>query len=90
VPGLRGSGGVASANIDLALSLIVSDRLDEACDAAQRAILSGRIVPSNRWRALEVVRAIEARRLSGAGDLREAYEGMRPAVEPGAEFGESR
>ncbi|MEI5103941.1 helix-turn-helix domain-containing protein [Streptomyces sp. PmtG] len=68
---------VASANIDLALSLVVSDRVDEACDAAQRAILSGRVVPSNRWRALEVVQAVESRKISEASDLREAYEGMR-------------
>lgn len=72
---------VASANIDLALSLIVSDRVDEACNAAQNAILSGRVVPSNRWRALEVVRAVEDRDISDARDLREAYEGMRPAIE---------
>ncbi|WP_030781767.1 helix-turn-helix domain-containing protein [Streptomyces sp. NRRL S-920] len=73
---------VASANIDLALSLIVSDRVDEACNAAQKAILSGRVVPSNRWRALEVVRAVEDRDISDARDLREAYEGMRPAIGP--------
>lgn len=73
---------VASANIDLALSLVVSDRIDEACNAALRAILSGRIVPSNQWRALEVVRAVETRKLAEAGDLREAYEGMRPAIGP--------
>ena len=30
---------VASANIDLALTLLNGERLDEACDAAQRAIL---------------------------------------------------
>ena len=71
---------VASANIDLALSLIVSDRIDEACRAAQNAILSGRIVPSNHWRALEVVKAVETRKLSDAKDLREAYEGMRPVI----------
>lgn len=68
---------VASANIDLALALLVDDRPDEACDAVQRAILSGRVVPSNHWRALEVVRAVEARKLPEAPDLREAYQGMR-------------
>lgn len=68
---------VASANIDLALALLGSDRLDEACNAAQRAILSGRIVPSNHWRALEVVRAVEARHLPEASDLREAYQGLK-------------
>ncbi|MFE9372483.1 helix-turn-helix domain-containing protein [Streptomyces sp. NPDC006711] len=73
---------VASANIDLALSLIVSGRVDEACNAAQKAILSGRVVPSNRWRALEVVRAVEDRGISDARELRDAYEGMRPAIDP--------
>ncbi|MER6047495.1 helix-turn-helix transcriptional regulator [Streptomyces sp. NPDC020883] len=68
---------VASANIDLALTLLGGDRLDEACNAAQRAILSGRVVPSNHWRALEVVKAVEARQLPEASDLREAYQGLK-------------
>ncbi|MGW6900756.1 helix-turn-helix transcriptional regulator [Streptomyces sp. NPDC054919] len=68
---------VASANIDLALTLLNSDRLDEACNAAQRAILSGRVVPSNHWRALEVVNAVERRQLPEASDLREAYQGLK-------------
>jgi transcriptional regulator with XRE-family HTH domain len=70
---------VASANIDLALALLVTDRLDEACDATLKAISSGRIVPSNHWRAAEVVRAVEARQLPEATALREAYEEMRRA-----------
>ncbi len=73
---------VASANIDLALALVGGDRVDEACHAAQRAILSGRVVPSNHWRALEVVTAVEARQLSEASDLREAYQGLK-AIERG-------
>ncbi|MET8677741.1 helix-turn-helix domain-containing protein [Streptomyces sp. NPDC004647] len=68
---------VASANIDLALVLLTENRLDEACDAAVKAILSGRVVPSNHWRALEVVKAVEARQLPEASDLREAYQGLR-------------
>ncbi len=68
---------VASANIDLALALLVTDRLDEACDATLRAISSGRVVPSNHWRAAEVVEAVEARQLPEATVLREAYEGLR-------------
>jgi transcriptional regulator with XRE-family HTH domain len=67
---------VAAANLDLALALLVSDRLDEACDAALQAILSGRVVPSNHWRAAEVVKAVETRQLPEAGNLREAYERM--------------
>ncbi|MEU1512312.1 helix-turn-helix transcriptional regulator [Streptomyces sp. NPDC005811] len=68
---------VASANIDLALVLLKEDRLDEACDSAQKAILSGRVVPSNHWRALEVVTAVEARQLPESADLREAYQGLK-------------
>lgn len=68
---------VASANIDLALTLLAGNRLDEACDAAQKAILSGRVVPSNHWRALEVVKAVEARKMPEAADLREAYQGLK-------------
>lgn len=68
---------VASANIDLALVLLNENRLDEACNAVQKAILSGRVVPSNHWRALEVVAAVERRSLPEAKDLREAYENLR-------------
>ncbi|HSV67954.1 MAG TPA: XRE family transcriptional regulator [Mycobacteriales bacterium] len=67
---------VASANLDLALALVVSSRLDEAVGAAHEAISSGRVVPSNHWRALEVVRAVEARQVPEGKDLREAYEEM--------------
>lgn len=68
---------VASANIDLALTLLRGDRLDEACDAAQKAILSGRVVPSNHWRALEVVKVVESQKLPEASDLREAYQELK-------------
>jgi hypothetical protein len=68
---------LASANIDLALALLLTDRLDEACAVAQASMLSGRLVASNHWRALEVVRTIEARGLSESADLREAYQLMR-------------
>ncbi|MGC7096747.1 helix-turn-helix domain-containing protein [Amycolatopsis lurida] len=68
---------VAAANLDLALTLLATDRLDEACDATTRAISSGRVVPSNHWRAAEVVQAVEARGLPEAQDLREAYEVLR-------------
>jgi hypothetical protein len=68
---------VAVANLDLALALLVTNRLDEASDAALRAILSGRVVPSNHWRAAEVVKAVEAKGLPEATELREAYEMLR-------------
>lgn len=68
---------LASANIDLALSLLLTDKLDEACSVAQTAMLSGRLVPSNHWRALEVVTKVAARGIPEAAELREAYELMR-------------
>jgi transcriptional regulator with XRE-family HTH domain len=67
---------LASANLDLALTLLVTDRLDEACASTLSAISSGYVAPSNRWRALEVVAAVEARKLPEARELREAYEGL--------------
>lgn len=67
-----------SAHIDLALTLLSCDRLDEACDVARRAIASGRLLPANHWRALEIVRAVEGRGLREAVELREAYEELRP------------
>jgi transcriptional regulator with XRE-family HTH domain len=69
----------ALANLDLALTLLVTDRLDEACHATHQAVASGCIVPSNYWRAVEVVSAVETRGVSEAKDLREAYEAMRRA-----------
>lgn len=68
---------VASANIDLSLALLVGDRFDEAAGHTLQAITSGRVVPSNQWRAAEVVQAVEAKGLPEAADLRDAYEEMR-------------
>ncbi|MFZ0875482.1 MAG: XRE family transcriptional regulator, partial [Pseudonocardiaceae bacterium] len=74
---------LASANIDLALALLLTDQIDEACAITQAAMLSGRLVASNHWRALEVVRTVEARGLPEASDLREAYVLMRQRSESG-------
>lgn len=71
---------VAAANIDLALALLASNRLDEAAASALAAMQSGMVVPSNHWRALEVVHAIEARGLPESQDLRDAYQQMRRAA----------
>jgi hypothetical protein len=65
---------LASAKLDLALALLVTDRLDEAADSALTAITSGFVAPSNRWRALEVVTQVEAKQLPEATTLREAFE----------------
>jgi hypothetical protein len=42
------------------------------------AVTSGRVVPSNWWRATEVVVGIEQAGVPAAGELREAYEAYRP------------
>ena len=68
---------VASANIDLSLALLVTNRLDEAFNHTLQAITSGRVVPSNQWRAAEVLHAVEQHGLHQAPDLREAFENMR-------------
>jgi transcriptional regulator with XRE-family HTH domain len=67
---------VATANIDLALTLLNRGRLDEACDATQKAILSGRVAPSAQWRALEVIDAVAAHRLPAAAELRDTFHSL--------------
>jgi transcriptional regulator with XRE-family HTH domain len=75
----------ASARLDLSLALIASGRHDEAAGTALEAINSGRIVPSNYWRAREVIHAVAERGVPEAADLVEAYreacgDGERPAL----------
>ena len=76
----REAGGwprrLAAARLDLALALLAAGKFDEACGQALEAIGSGQVVPSNHWRALEVVTAVEAHGLSEARQLREAYEAL--------------
>src|SRR5699024_2592759 len=69
---------VATAKLDLALTLLATDQLDEACHATLQALASGRVVPSWHWCAAEVVRTVEARRLAESSMLRDAYEERRP------------
>lgn len=63
----------ASARLDLSLALVAADRLDEAVHEALTAITSGVLVPSNFWRAAEVIRAVEAVHMPKNDELREAY-----------------
>ena len=69
---------VASANLDLGLALLAVGKPDEAAAAASRAIGSGRIVPSNWWRASEVVAGVQRSGVAEANDLREQYKAHRP------------
>lgn len=53
------------------------------------AITSGRVVPSNYWRACEVIRAVASRGVPEAAELAEAYraacrDGEHPATAPPA------
>jgi transcriptional regulator with XRE-family HTH domain len=63
----------ASARLDLALTLAGSGRLDEAAGTALDAVISHLLVPSNYWRAEEVITAVAARAEPDARELREAY-----------------
>ncbi|MBO2449081.1 helix-turn-helix domain-containing protein [Actinomadura barringtoniae] len=63
----------ASARLDLALALVAADQPDEAAHTALEAVTSGRLVPSNYWRATEVINAVEALNVPEAAGLREAY-----------------
>ena len=73
----------ASARLDLSLALIAVGRDDEAAGTALEAVNSGRIVPSNYWRAREVIRAVAERGVPEAAELAETYReacGDRPAL----------
>lgn len=72
---------VASARLDLALALLAAGQPDESAAEATSAIASGRVVPSNWWRATEVLDQVERLGVREAGDLREVYEAHRPVGE---------
>ena len=71
---------VASARLDLALALLAGGRPDEAAAEAGTAIASGRIVPSNWWRAREVVNGVQQTRIAEARDLNEIAAAHTPAI----------
>ncbi len=71
----------ASARIDLSLSLLATGKPDEAAGTALRAVTSGRLVPSNYWRAREVVDGVAQARPAEAAELADAYrEFCRPVA----------
>ncbi len=63
----------ASARIDLSLALLAADKPDEAAGVALHAVTSGRLVPSNYWRAREVVQAVAEAGPAEAAELADAY-----------------
>ncbi|MFE9917654.1 helix-turn-helix domain-containing protein [Micromonospora sp. NPDC005553] len=81
----RGDGGErprrsASARLDLGLALASSGRPDEASVFAAEAVASGRVVPSNWWRAREVLRRVEQSGAPEATDLRDVLEQFKPTA----------
>ncbi|GAB3281898.1 hypothetical protein [Parasphingorhabdus pacifica] len=60
----------------IALCAARNGRLDEASDAAQTAIESGQVAPSNWWRVREVVNHVSAGKLPAAGELQDSYRTM--------------
>jgi tetratricopeptide (TPR) repeat protein len=72
---------MASAQLDLSLALLAADKPDEAASAASQAFRSGRIVPSNWWRAREVMAGVLLSGVPEAGELRDEYETFRPQLE---------
>lgn len=84
-PGPDGPGRprrAASARLDLALALTGTDPA-EAASAALDAVTSGLLVPSNYWRAREVITAVTGSGTPEAGELAEAYrEHCGPGAKP--------
>lgn len=72
---------MASARLDLSLALLAASKPDEAAAEASLAIGSGRIVPSNWWRAAEVVAGVRDSGVPEARDLVEEARVFRPAIE---------
>jgi hypothetical protein len=66
---------VASARLDLALALAGAGQDEEAHDTALTALTSGVLVPSNYWRAAEVITELHAKRLPAA-ELTDAYRAL--------------
>ena len=60
----HGDGGArprrsASARLDLGLALVAAGQPDEAVALGAQAVTSGRVVPSNWWRAAELLAKVE-------------------------------
>ncbi|MFD0684167.1 transcriptional regulator [Actinomadura fibrosa] len=77
---------VLAARLDLALALLAAGQPEEAMDTTMQVVASGRLVPSNHWRAAEIIIALEALGLPEARPLREAsrttYADQRSAGPP--------
>jgi transcriptional regulator with XRE-family HTH domain/tetratricopeptide (TPR) repeat protein len=69
---------VVAAQLDLSLALVAARKPDEAAAMATTAITTGRVVPSNWWRAAEIMSGVDSLRIAEVHDLREAFETYRP------------
>ncbi|MFY1622869.1 helix-turn-helix domain-containing protein [Micromonospora sp. WMMD735] len=73
----HGDGGArprrsASARLDLGLALVAAGQPDEAAALGAQAVTSGRVVPSNWWRAAELLVKVEQSGAPEAATLRDA------------------
>lgn len=69
---------LTAAQLDLGLALVEAGKPDEAAVVGIAAITSGLVVPSNWWRATEVLRGVALSGIGEVTDLRDAYESYRP------------
>jgi len=69
---------VVAAQLDLSLALVAARKPDEAAAVATAAIATGRVVPSNWWRATEIMTSVDRFGIAEVRDLREAFEAYRP------------
>lgn len=65
----------ALARLDLALALTAAGKPDEAAATALQAVRSGRLAPVDGRRVRDIIRAVTASHVPGAGELAEAYRG---------------
>ncbi|MEV4890566.1 hypothetical protein AB0K48_14350 [Nonomuraea sp. NPDC055795] len=70
----------ASARLDLALALLSTDEPGEARHVALQAMMTRLLVPSNYWRAKEVIVGVEQRGIPEADELREVFHELYGAL----------
>jgi len=76
-----------AARLDLAFALSKRGKLDEAAGTALQAVTSGFLVPSNFWRAREIITAVGSRDIPEASDLADAYRAELAAARAPATTG---
>ncbi|SCF33518.1 Helix-turn-helix domain-containing protein [Micromonospora purpureochromogenes] len=85
-----GDGGArprrsASARLDLGLALVAAGQSDEAVALGAKAVASGRVVPSNWWRATELLAKVEQAGVPEAATLRDLCIEFAPGRRPSAD-----